>query len=96
MSNLHIPTMPSLSALKDFLTTNTPEPSLPSMPAISAPPTLTAAATDYVLYLLQFPLIFFTAVLFSLSFGIYLIDAMGAWPHGEKLVGFAGASHQEK
>ncbi|KAI5857674.1 hypothetical protein BZA05DRAFT_470550 [Tricharina praecox] len=50
------------------------------MPAvIPATPTLTVVA-DYAVFVLRFPLIFIIAALFSLSFGVYMIDAMGAWP----------------
>ena len=54
------------------------------MPAvIPATPTLTVVA-DYAVFVLRFPLIFTIAVLFSLSFGVYMIDAMGAWPRPRK------------
>jgi hypothetical protein len=54
------------------------------MPAVAvSTPTLTAAA-DYAVYLLRFPLVFLAAIVFSVSFGVYMIDSMGAWRSGEK------------
>jgi len=51
------------------------------MPAVfTTAPTAFAAVADYAVAVLRLPLILAVAVLFSLSFGVYLVDAMGAWP----------------
>jgi hypothetical protein len=47
------------------------------IPAVLPTP---AALADYAFLVLRIPLIFLAAVLFSLSFGVYMIDAMGTWP----------------
>ncbi|KAF8251411.1 hypothetical protein K440DRAFT_614539 [Wilcoxina mikolae CBS 423.85] len=66
------------------------------MPAVVvAAPTLTAA-TDYAVYLLRFPLIFLGAIIFSVSFGVYMIDAMGAWPRKGKGVLHANRRRHRK
>ena len=95
MPHISFPQFPHIS----FPHISLPRPHLPTVhapsmtsPAVSMPAVVPGTSSittfgDRMVYLLRFSLVFMAAVLFSLSFGIYMIDAMGAWPRPRQLVG---------